>query len=86
MTVRNRNLLNQGQALIAARIRCKGYEMLVTATALSCQLLKVLQILKGLQISPAKSNIKRVDLNLLRTFSRGDFQQQRSPNREGTQQ
>jgi len=36
--------------------------------------LKGLHILKGLQISSAKSNIKSVDLNLLRTFSMGDFQ------------
>lgn len=55
--------------------------MLVAAAALS---LKVLPILKGLQISSAKSNIKRLDLNLLRTFSMGDFQWQKSPNREGT--
>lgn len=47
--------------------------------------LKVLHILKGLQKSSAKSNIKRVDLNLLRTFSMGDLQQWRIPNCQGKQ-
>lgn len=67
--INNKKVLSQGESLnisenTASRVcnACDNGSPVVPSP-------KVWHILKGLQISSAKSNIKKLDLNLLKTFS-----------------